>query len=50
MKEFAVRQAGGTAQFSRAEPANNNSNVNNGNSPNYDAPRFKTKEIIFHKL
>ena len=38
MKEFAVRQAGGTAQFSRAEPANNNSNVNNGNSPNYDAP------------
>ena len=38
MKEFAVRQAGGTAQFSRAEPANSNSNVNNGNSPNYDAP------------
>ena len=38
MKEFAVRQAGGTTQFSRAEPANNNSNVNNGNSPNYDAP------------
>ena len=37
LKEVAIIQAGGTAQFSRADPAfNNRSNVNTGNAPNHD--------------
>ena len=36
LKEVAIIQAGGTAQFSRADPANNRSNVNTGNAPDHD--------------
>ena len=36
LKEVAIIQAGGTAQFSRADPVNNRSNVNTGNAPNHD--------------
>ena len=36
LKEVAIIQAGGTAQFSRADPANNRSNINTGNAPNHD--------------
>ena len=36
LKEVAIVQAGGTAQFSRADPANNRSNVNTGNAPDHD--------------
>ena len=36
LKEAAIIQAGGTAQFSRADPANNRSNVNTGNAPDHD--------------
>ena len=36
LKEVAIIQAGGTAQFSRADPANNRSNINTGNAPDHD--------------
>ena len=45
LKEVAVIQASGTAQFSRADPANNTSNVN-GNPNNHDEQFQDLKEHI----
>ena len=46
LKEVAIIQAGGTAQFSRADPANNRSNVNTGNAPNHDEQFQDTGEHV----
>jgi len=46
LKEVAIIQAGGTAQFSRADPANNRSNINTGNAPNHDEQFQDTGEHV----
>ena len=46
LKEVAIIQTGGTAQFSRADPANNRSNINTGNAPNHDEQFQDTGEHV----